>query len=580
MLCVYGQTKKWFLMLAVGFAVVLSAGVTAEEAAAPTVEVKPAEAPKEAAPAEPLKAESSPAETAVVAINPQSLQTITFKKDMGIKDALRMLAQMYQKNIVPSAKVDGMVTVTNLYDVTFEEALKSVLGTHRYEIKGNFVQVFTMEEFKADKSRLENAIIELFYINADEAKKLAEPLLSDMGKIGITTPAIKDMEAGKGGDSLAIRDMLTVSDYPENVKAIKETIAQVDKQPPQVLIEVTVLEAELTETTQFGIDFKYLDLDMFDSDDIDPGNGLLDGLGDSGIAQSGFNTPGTGLNIGIINDNVSVFITALESITDTTTLANPKILALNKQAGVVMIGDRKGYITTSNIGAEGATQQVEFLEGGTRLAFRPFVCDNGLIRMEINPKQSTPDVKVEGAFVLPSEKTTEVTTNVMVRDGKTIVIGGLFKEKTTLTHSQTPLLGDLPIIGYLFKGINDKSERVELIVLLTPHIITEPEQADGTLREQDVERLAWNARHNLTWMSRARIDEERYAKAVKLYNDGDKAGAMAELNSPFAIERNYLDPARLKERIIRETQPGEVDQIERIMLRKLEKEESGKWMRK
>ena len=513
-------------------------------------------------------------ETVVPVLAGQSIQTISFRKDMPIRDALRMLAQMYQKNIVPSAKVDGIVTVSHLYDVTFEEALQAILGTHKYEIKGNFIKVYTNEEFMQDKTRLENAIIELYYINSDEAKKLVEPLLSDMGRIGVTTPAVRDIQAGRGGDSLAIRDILSISDYPENIQAVKEALAAIDKQPPQVLIEVTILEASLDETTKFGIDFRNLNLDLSTS-------GVLD-LGDSGVTQTGFaqGADAGGLRVGIVNGKLDVLLTALDSITDTTLLANTKILALNKQAGHVMIGDRRGYVTTSQISADGAIQQVEFLEGGTRLAFRPFISGDGLVRMEINPKQSEPDVDIEGNFVLPREKTTEVTTNVMVRDGKTIVLGGLFKEKTTLGRTQVPLLGDLPGVGDLFRSTNDRSERVELIVLLTPHIITEPEQADGAMRKEDVERLAWNARHNLMWMSRARIDEARYAKAVRLYQEGRFDEAMAELNSPFAIKRNYLDPIRLRERILRQQQPDRFDQLERIMLRKLEQEESGKWMRK
>jgi type IV pilus assembly protein PilQ len=531
-------------------------------------------------PNQPLAAEV-PAE-AVVAVEPiaataGSLQTIAFKKDMPITDALKMLAQMYQKNIIPSAKVSGNVTVGTLYDVTFDEALQAILGTHKYDMNGNFIRVYTVEEYKADKTRLGRDTITLYYINAEEAGKLAKPLLSEMGQIGVTTAAAKDMEVGKGGDTLSNRDMIVVSDYPENIKAIKEMIAMVDVTPPQVLIDVTVMEASLDETTQFGIDF-----DSFNGL-VSTSSSDLFAAGQEGLNQGGFtNDIAGGMSVGILTDNVKVFIKALDSITDTTLLANPKILALNKQAGMVMIGDRVGYITTSNIGAEGATQQVEFLEGGTRLAFRPYVCDNGLIRMEINPKQSTPSVKVDGGFVLPNEKTTEVTTNVMVRDGKTIVLGGLFKEKTTLGRSQTPVLGDLPIIGFLFKGVNDKSERVELIVLVTPHIIGEPEQADGATRMQDVERLAARARQNLTWLSRAKIDEARYARAVKLYSEGNADAALAELEKQkqYGIDRTYLDPIRLEEKIVKEKQPDKVNQIERIMLGNLEKEESGKWNRR
>lgn len=485
-----------------------------------------------------------------------------------------MLAQMYQKNIVPSATVDGIVTVTNLYDVSFEEALQAILGTHKYEIKGNFIKVYTNEEFMADKSRFENALIPLYYINAAEAQKLAEPLLSENGRLGATSPAAVDTTPGQGGDTLSIRDRLVVNDYPENIRKIKETLEQVDIQPPQVLIEVTYLKAVLDETTEFGIDWRNLSATT----------GVA--LGTSGVSAAGFasSVTGTGgLSVGILEGDVAVLIRALDTITDTTILANPKIMALNKQAGKIIIGNRDGYLSSESVSDGGtSTQEVEFLETGTVLEFRPFICKDGMIRMELYPKQSTGEVvEVATGTVLPNETTTEVLTNVMVKDGKTIVLGGLFQEETTLSRSQIPLLGDLPIIGELFRSINDQSVRTELIVLITPHIINDPEEADGTDRMKDVMRLAYDARKNITWMSRARIEEDRYAKAVGLYTNGQPEAALALLNCQYNdMDRGYLDELRLKERIIRETQPGQVDQIEQIMLRALEKEESGKWIRR
>jgi type II secretory pathway component GspD/PulD (secretin) len=527
------------------------------------------------------QAEQPAAETPVAerTLSPQSLQSITFKKDMPIKDALRMLAQMYQKNIVPSAKVEGLVTVTNLYDVTFEEALQSILGANKYEIKGNFVRVYTNEEFKADKTRQEYVTIPLYYINAEEAEKLVKPLLSEVGAIGVTTAAKNDTKAGEGGNTLAICDHLVVSDYPEVVKKIKQVVADVDVPPAQVLIEVTVLEASLTENTQFGIDF----------DVLGKVTGSLDVIGESGVAQSGFSAltnsssgaTTDGLSVGIIHNNVRAFIRALETVTDVTTLANPKILALNKQAAELNIGTEDGYYSTKGSSTEGAvtTQQVDFLKTGTILRFRPFIGKDGLIRMELHPEQSEGSLNT---LSLPKKTTAEVLSNVMVRDGKTIVLGGLFKEKTNIGRSQVPLLGDIPFLGNLFKKTSDSSERVELIVLLTPHIVSEPEQADGANRLEDVRRLAYNARQKMTWMSRAKLDEQRYAKAVKLYDEGNFDAALSQLETQevWGIDRNYLDPLRLKERILREKQPNKVDQLERIMLGNLEKEESGKWLRR
>jgi type IV pilus assembly protein PilQ len=564
------RTNVWMTAVLLLCGILIPAAYAADEAA-----------PAAAAPAQAVQEE---APVSAQPLTPSSLQTIAFKKDMPIKDALRMLAQMYQKNIVPSAKVDGIVTVTNLYDVTFDEALQSILGSHKYESKGNFVRVYTNEEFKADKTRQEFITIPLYYINAAEAEKLAKPLLSEVGAIGVTSPAKDDTTPGNGGNTLAIRDYLVVSDYPEVVKKIKEVLTGVDVAPPQVLIEVTILEAKLNETTQFGIDLGYLDADLDFSDgipSITPGT-TSGGRNDKGMSmlQNGFATQGTGLNIGILNDNVAVFITALEEITDTTVLANPKILALNKQAGKLLIGREDGYLSLTNSNADGATQQVEFLESGTVLEFRPFIGKDGLIRMEIRPEQSTG--LVDKTTGLPSKSKTEVKTNIMVKDGKTIVLGGLFQEETQHNTSQVPLLGDIPILGQLFRSTNDESKRTELIVLITPHIIGDPEQADGATRLEDVRRLAYNARQNLTWMSRAKLDEQRYAKAVALYDQGNLDGALAELETQevWGIDRNYLDPLRLKEKIIREKQPDKINQMERIMLGSLEKEESSKWMRR
>lgn len=498
----------------------------------------------------------------------QSIQTITFKKDMPIKDALRMLAQMYQKNIVPSAAVDGVVTVTNLYDVTFEEAMQAILGTHKYEVKGNFIKVYTNEEFMQDKDRFEHAMITLYYINSNEAVKLAEPLLSEFGKLGATTAAPTEMEAGKSGDTLAVHDRLVVSDYPENIERIREVLSEVDVEPMQVLLEVTIMNAKLTETTEFGINWSNVPgVDFVTEDGIDYADGVDQMFGD--------------LTIGVTFDNITGLIRALETVTDVTVMANPKMLALNKQAGKLIIGEETGYLDTTTQNQSGSTtQSVAFLETGTILHFRPFIGRDGMIRMELQPEQSDGGLNEEVDAILPFKNKTQVLTNVLVKDGQTIVLGGLFKEETNLDRGQTPILGDIPVIGELFKDYVDTSERTELIVLMTPHIISHPAQADGASRMEDVLRLNQEARDNLIWMSRAKIDEDRYAKAVKLYSDGRPEEALALLNSPLNIDRSYLEEVRLKERIIRETQPDQVQNIERIMLRTIEKEESDKWFRR
>ena len=108
----------------------------------------------------------------------ESIESLIFKKDTSIKDALRFLAAKYHKNIVPSPKVDGVITVTTLYDVTFEQALNVILGhTFRYEQDGNFIRVYTADEYvkiKQDPSRMTYRVFTLYYISAAEAIKLQQ----------------------------------------------------------------------------------------------------------------------------------------------------------------------------------------------------------------------------------------------------------------------------------------------------------------------------------------------------------------------------------------------------------------------
>jgi type II secretory pathway component GspD/PulD (secretin) len=493
-----------------------------------------------------------------------AIQEITFNKEMTIADALRFLALKFKKNIVPSPKVDGMITVTKLYNVSFEDALKAIIGNNKFEIDGDFIRIYTPAEYTGDTSRMIHEVITLHYITATEAQALVTPVLSVAGGIAATSPAMLDTEPGEGGDSLVIRDALVIQDYPEVIKKAREIIADVDIAPQQILLEVTILEATLNEKTEFGVDWDILGVDLSGT------------IGDDGVRQTGLSDIDGGLSVGIVQDHVRVLIEALETITDTTVLAHPKILALNKQAGRLLIGREDGYQTVSQIAEDGSTiQEISFLESGTKLEFRPFICDNGYIRMEIKPEQSEGTV----AAGLPSKSTTTIQSNVMVKDGKTIVIGGLFKEKTTLNRKQIPILGDLPIVGDAFKGTDDESIRVELIVLITPHIISDPEQTNGDDRMADVQRIRYGARKDLIWMSRARISEDRYKTAVEYYQGGNMTAAMSQLNSAWTIKRTFLDADRLKDRIVKETQPENVDRIEWIMLDNLERAESEKWLR-
>ncbi|HPS54943.1 MAG TPA: secretin N-terminal domain-containing protein, partial [Sedimentisphaerales bacterium] len=326
------------------------------------------------------------------------IQSLNFKKDMGIRDALRFLAIKYQKNIVPTPKVDGQLAFNSLYNVSFNEAMEAILGTSfRYEQSGNLIKVYTADEYtkvKTNKERMVHEVFTLSYISAAEALKLITPVLSGSGIVNASSESETGVPTGEsissdsgGGDTMAAKDIIVVYDYPENVKKVAEVLKNLDERPKQVLIEATILSAKLTEGMDFGIDFNMLKGVALTGGVSQVAGGVVG----NPIETAGFATAGTsGLRVGISAGDIAGFLTALETVTDTTILANPKIMAVNKQLGQVYIGTKLGYkAQTSQTDGGSTTSEVKFLDTGTKLSFRPYIGDDGYIRMDIHPKDSS-----------------------------------------------------------------------------------------------------------------------------------------------------------------------------------------------
>jgi type II secretory pathway component GspD/PulD (secretin) len=276
------------------------------------------------------------------------------------------------------------------------------------------------------------------------------------------------------------------------------------------------------------------------------------------IETTGFATAGgPGLKLGITTGDVRVFVTALESITDTTVLATPKIMTVNKQEGSVLIGTNLGYRSSTTISTGGvATEgEVKFLQHGTQLVFRPYIGNDGYIRMEIFPKDSTAELNADN---VPTEQTVEMKTNIIVKDGETIVIGGLFRNVVTTTRNQVPLLGDLPWIGAAFRSTSDSNQREEVIVLLTTHIIDPPSGAEGDESAEDARRKIEGAKDELRSIGRTRMAEQAYEKAAKCYVEGDIEGARKQLKISLKLRPAYLEALRLKDKIDAEHPPTAV----------------------
>lgn len=499
-----------------------------------------------------------------------------FVQDEDLSNVLQMLSLQSHKNIVASRDVSASVTA-NLYGVTFYEALDAILNVNGYGYveKGQFIYVYTLEEIQQieEKSRkLESKVVQLNYLNATDAAEFVTPLLSEQGQIktngdvgSFSVPA----DSPTGAEEFALAATLVIYDYAENVTEISALLTQLDTRPSQVLVEATILQTALTEANAFGVDFSVL-ADVEFTDFLGAGgpfgaaNVLQGGQTTGGPPQDnqGFaasSTPGnTGgpstIKLGIISDDIAVFVRALDEVTDTTILSNPKILALNRQPAKVLVGRKIGYLNTTSTETS-TTQTVEFLDTGTQLAFRPFVSKDGNIRLELKPRVSEGIIRdatdaTGAAVTIPDEITQELTTNVIVPDGSTVVLGGLFKETTTLGRTQVPVLGDIPIIGAAFRGHEDSTDRAEIIFLIRPTIISDSALVDqGKRADEYGERVRAGSRAGLLPWSRDRQTKQLNVEAERLAAEGQTDKARWALRRSLELQPTQPEVMRMQEQL-------------------------------
>jgi len=498
-------------------------------------------------------------------------------KDEAIGNVLELLSIQSQKNIVASKNVNGKVSA-DLYSVTFVEALDAILHVNGFVWmeKGNFIYVYTREEFdqirKATTKR-QAKVIRLNYLSGSDAAEFVKPLLSEGAEIKTTkaTEAFTIPEnAPTGKDDFALGATMVVIDYEENIEAIEKLLIELDTKPVQVLVAATVLQTAITEDNAFGVDLSFIgDLNFTDFVGLggarNAASSLIEGGGGAppqGISrnkgQAVSSTPGrtsgrSTLKIGIISNSVAAFVRLLDEVTDTTVLSNPRLLTLNRQAARVLVGERVAYLSTTQTETS-QTQTVEFLDTGVQLYFRPFVSNTNEIRMELKPQvSSATPVNIQagsGQVTVPNESTQELVTNVIVRDGMTVVLGGLFTESTTRARSQVPVIGDIPIIGAAFRGHEDSINRSEIIFLVTPTIVNDKLLIAGGLEgNRTVERVRAGSRQGLLPFSQEKMTSTLNVEAERLAREGQTDQALWNLQRSLSIRPLQPDAMALRDRI-------------------------------
>lgn len=540
----------------------------------------------------PVVAQSGLENQGDIAVDENLITELSLENE-DLTTVLQLLGIQAQKNIITGQDVQGRVTA-NLYGVTFYEALEAVLNINGYGYveRGNFIYVYTLDELQRIQaaSRVKTSrVFKLMYLNATDAAEFVRPLLSDAGEIRFNAASGTfsiPADAPVGAEDFANTSTMVVFDYEDHVEEIESLLGQIDTRPAQVLVEATILQLALSETNAFGVDFSIID-DLEFGDFVGIGGpvaaaqGLITGQGGTlvagaptptavpanganaaAISSSAGNTaaPGT-FKAGLVRGDVGVFLKLLDEVTDTTILSTPKILTLNRQPARVLVGRKVGFLNTTST-ETATTQTVEFLDTGTQLYLRPFVSDDGFIRMELKPQVSEAVIRdvtsTNGAVVtIPDEVTNEITTNVMVRDGQTVVLGGLFREQTEATRRQVPFFGDIPLIGAAFRGNDDSTARSEIVFMIKPTVVNDKILLDQAERAQaDVRRARTGARQGLLPWSRDKLTNTFNVEAEKAFKDGDYKRALWKLRQSLTLNPIQPDAVALRERLLGQSRPN------------------------
>ena len=357
--------------------------------------------------------------------------------DMDIAEVMAMLSAKEQVNILVNNGVEGKISL-NLYDFKVKDIIKAAAraGGYAAELIDNTFYIVKPDEVgKRHRSSLTRVMTyHVRYSDPEKVKGIVEDYLSDYGNVSV----------------LQDRNMLVVEDTPEYIRRVSSILQGVDATPNQVLIEAKILEISLSDSNSYGINWSK----VFNS-------------GETTVGVQGLSSPASGLFINQITGTLEAALTALYAKNDVRTLSSPNLVVLENTEAEIIIGDRQGYSVTTTIN-QVTTESIEFLESGVILKVLPRIDAVSNVLMQIHPEVSTGTISFEG---IPSQTTTEVTTEILTRDGQPVFIGGLIKNNITEGRESVPILGDIPLIGALFSSVSHASNNTETVVLITPYVI-------------------------------------------------------------------------------------------------------------
>ncbi len=358
-----------------------------------------------------------------------------------------------------------------------------------------------------------------------------------------------------------VRNSLIISATPRYFKQILELVEELDDQPPQVMIQVILAEVDLDNFHEFGVEIGLQDSLLFDrsllgelltttaSTALSTAEGVVttnsqniigannspgfdfnnNPLGNSGSTQSRA-TSGTvagqalshfslgrvnsdleygGLVLSASSENVSVLLRALDQSGSMEVLSRPQIMTLDNQQAFIQVGQRVPRIVNSQLTQLGQINSLELEDVGLLLGVTPRISPEGHVVMEIDAEKSEvgPErdgipisVSSDGTVIRsPRVEVTTAQTTVSAASGQTIVIGGLITNSNQTLSRKVPWLGDLPLLGNLFRYDGHTNRRSELLIILTPHVINNQSEAEY-LKQVEMSRMSWVSSDVFEWL--------------------------------------------------------------------------------
>jgi general secretion pathway protein D len=419
------------------------------------------------------------------------------------QEALKMSGRIFYGSDLHEEKVEGIITqiiplkfadantVVNVVRPVFSTDLliTAYQRTNAVIANGNVRTInllLSMINFLDTEIAQEQSDIHIYHLENSDATTMSQTLQSMSSGI----PARKDQKQAATPEAGFFRERfrvvanvetnsLIIIGAPQDWEKIERIIKQLDKRRQQVLVEAMIVEIDLEDDQDLGFDLRAI---------IDTGYGA-DGIVafSSGIAQESVQTGGVpGLTIGLLKGDFDMYaiLAANRENTNIKILSTPEIVTIENHEATINITEQIPFVTGSRVDDQNnVIETIEYRDVGILLKLTPHINEKGYITMDIN-QTIQKIIEETRELASPSVFNREISSKVTVKDSRTIVIGGLIRDDTQFVEQKVPILGDIPLLGLFFRRTKKQKLRTNLMVFITPTIITEDDQIAQATEER------------------------------------------------------------------------------------------------